>query len=106
MFAAATFDAFHCGDAEAAIAHLLLPLKIRRLVMDPRLPREVEVEKMMKVEAVRISFQPCIGLLSIQGPQNWTRIPLLAVVARNQVSRSLSDLEPDLQPHRALRKRS
>jgi hypothetical protein len=50
VLATAALDALSRGHAGTATAHLLLPLKLGRLVMDPWVPNEVQVQEMAQVE--------------------------------------------------------
>src|SRR5262249_23078270 len=103
VFAAATRDALRCRWAEAAAAHLLLPLKIGRLMMNSCIPDKVKVQKMAQVKSVRILLEPCVLMFSIQSLQDPARVFLLPVVAGNQVASALGDFKASLHPQRALR---
>src|SRR5581483_6772877 len=93
-----------CGRyAEAVTAHLLLPLEIRRLVMDTRIPDEVEMQRMLQVTALGVPLQPGLGLLTVDCLQGRIGVVLLAVVACDQIAGALRNLKPCLQPHGALR---
>src|SRR5581483_1980933 len=92
-----------CGrHAEAVTAHLLLPLEVRRLVMDTWIPDEVEMQRVLQVVALGVPLQPRLGLLTIDCLQGRIGVELLAVVTGDQIASTLGNLKSCLQPHGAL----
>src|SRR5260370_7767886 len=100
MLPARTLDAFVHRKAETVIrAHLLLPLEIRRLVMNSWIPNEVQVEEMPQEEPFIFFRTPrsCVALVEIL--QDFARIPFLPLVLCSDFPRALAILKPTLHPH-------
>src|SRR5215469_17315810 len=93
MITPAAFPAFCGRHAEARTTHLFLPLEIRRLVMDTRVPNEIEVQRVIEVIAVGVLFRPCLNLLPVDYFEDGAWIVLLTVVAGNQIGDTLGNLE-------------
>lgn len=100
MLLARAFDALGGRDAEApARFHLSLPLEIRRLVVNPRIPNEIQMEKVLQVKARSFSVSPQLKAVTVEFAENRAFASALPHVPRHEIARSLGYFKPDLHPH-------
>src|SRR5206468_7266580 len=82
--------ALRCRQSPAPAAvgalHPALPLEVGRLMMNLRVPDEVRVQKVVEVVAGSVSCTPGLDPLAIKGLKRGARVPLLRVVASDQVA--------------------
>src|ERR1700734_1216598 len=92
VLATAACDALGCRGAPASATHLLLPLQIGGLVMDSRIPNEIEMKKMAQIKSVPVFLGPGIQMLAVKGLQHRVWVLLLTVVVGYQISSTLGYL--------------
>ncbi|MFZ0883663.1 MAG: hypothetical protein WAN14_09715 [Candidatus Acidiferrales bacterium] len=78
--------AFHTlcgGDAEApARFHFSLPLEVRRLVVNARVPNEIQMEKMLQVKACGLAVSPQLDALAVELAEHRAFAPAFPEVTR------------------------
>ena len=86
--------------------HLVLPLEVRGLMVNPGVPDEVDMQKVTHIVSGRVAPLPCQDVLLINDMKNRARVPPLPVVTVEQVSHPFRNLKPHLHAQGALRERT
>src|SRR5258708_8506440 len=68
-------------------------------MMSARVPDEIQVEEMLKIEARSLPVSPHLGTQPVKIEEDLAFTSALPDITRNQVARSLRDLTPNLHAH-------
>src|SRR5271163_3567441 len=100
MFAQRSLDAFVRREAPLVrFLACLSPLKIRAVVVDVRVPDEVDVKSSLQVVSLLLAQVPQSEALPIEGLKNGVLDSLFFDVTLGQVAMAVRDFIPNLHPH-------
>src|SRR5712664_3837312 len=107
MIPSRAFDTLRGRKTQASTRfHFSFPLKVRRLLVNPGVPDEVQMEKMLQVEASGLTAPPQLDMQPIEFAEHLTLVLALPDVAGYQIARALRYLKPHLHPHGSFGQRS
>src|SRR5229473_1977252 len=75
-------------------------------MVNPGVPDEVQMEKMLQIETCGLPFPPQFDVQTIEFAEHVTLVPELPDVAGYQIARALRNLKPHLHAHRSFGQRS
>src|SRR6266571_1323783 len=75
-------------------------------MVNPGVPDEVQMEKMLQIETCGLPFPPQFDVQTIEFAEHVTLVPELPDVAGYQIARALRNLKPHLHPHGSFGQRS
>src|SRR5260370_7562754 len=97
MIPSRAFDTLRGRKAQASTRfHFSFPLKVRRLMVNPGVPDEVQMEKMLEVETPSLPAPPHLDVQAIDFPEHLPPVPALPHVPAHQIARALRNLKPHL----------
>src|SRR6266850_5165111 len=107
MIPSRAFDTLRGRKAQASTRfHFSFPLKVRRLMVNPGVPDEVQMEKMLQVETCGLPTPPQLDMQAIEFAEHLALVPALPDIAGYQIARALRNLKPHLHPHGSFGQRS
>src|SRR5260370_9405544 len=99
MIPSRAFDTLRGRKAQASTRfHFSFPLKVRRLMVNPGVPDEVQMEKMPELETPTLPAPPHHDKQAIDSPEHFTLVPALPALPSYQIPRTLPTLKPPLHP--------
>src|SRR5260370_3067659 len=103
MIPSRAFDTLRGRKAQASTRfHFSFPLKVRRLMVNPRVPDEAQMEKMLQVEASGLPAPPQLDMQPIEFAEHLTFVPARPDVPGYPSARPLRNLQPHRQPPASL----
>src|SRR5712664_248515 len=86
--------------------HLSFPFEDWGLMMNPGVPDEIQMEKMLQVETSGLPAPPQLDVEMIELTEHLAFVPALANIARHQIALALRKLKPHLHSYGPFRQRS
>src|SRR6267142_4863909 len=68
-------------------------------MVNPGVPDEVQMEKVLQVEASGLPAPPLLDVQAVEFAEHLTLVPALPDIAGYQIARALRNLKPHLHPH-------
>src|SRR5437899_12400401 len=100
MFPARAFDALGGRETQASTRfHFSFPLEVRRFMVNPGVPDEIQMEKMLQVETPSLPAPPALDVQAIEFAEHLALVTALPDIAGYQIAGALRNLEPHLHPH-------
>src|SRR4029077_11741717 len=97
VFLPRSFDAFRSGEAQASARfHCSFPFEVRRLMMDSRVPDEIQMKEVLQIESGGFPAPPQIDVETVEFPKHLAFVPALPNVTRYQIARALRNLKSHL----------
>src|SRR5258708_19852931 len=107
MIPSRAFDTLRGRKAQASTRfHFSFPLKVRRFMVNPGVPDEVQMEEMLQVKTSGLPAPPQLDVQAIEFAEHLTLVPALPHLPGSQIPRALPNLKPHLHPHRSFGQRS
>src|SRR5258708_22992551 len=90
----------------SARIHLLFPFEVWGLMMNPRVPNEIQMEGVLQIEASSLPGPPQLDMETIELAEHLAFAPALANIARYQIASALGNLKPHLHSQGSFGQRS
>src|SRR5690242_569628 len=95
VFPSRAFDTLRSRKTQASARfHFSFPLEVRRFMVNPGVPDEVQMEEMLQIEPSSLPTPPQLDVQAIKLAEHLTLVPALPDVTGYQIARALRNLEP------------